>query len=66
MGPAWWRPAWVSVAGVLAVGAVDHVFRVELHLDGDAVETKLGVEQVGGLLQHGLSVSAFLCGKTTW
>ncbi|KAG7234676.1 hypothetical protein INR49_004139 [Caranx melampygus] len=27
-------------------GAVAHVLRVELHLDGDAVETKLGVEQV--------------------
>lgn len=34
----------LSVSGVLAVGAVAHVFRVELYLDGDAVETKLGVE----------------------
>lgn len=49
-----------SVTGVLTVGAVAHVVRVELHLDGDAVETKLGVEQIGGLLQHKLSVGA-LC-----
>lgn len=49
-----------SVTGVLAVGAVAHVLGVELHLDGDAVETELGVEQVGGLLQHGLRVGAFL------
>lgn len=53
-------PVSVSVAGVLAVGAVAHVFRVELHLDGDAVEPKLGVEQIGGLLQHRLSVSTLL------
>lgn len=49
-----------SVSGVLAVGAVAHVFRVELHLDGDAVETKLGVQQLGGLLQYRLSVGALL------
>lgn len=49
-----------SVTGVLTVGAVAHVVREELHLDGDAVETKLGVEQIGGLLQHKLSVGA-LC-----
>lgn len=41
-----------SVTGVLAAGAVAHVFGVELHLDGDAVETELGVEQLGGLLQN--------------
>ncbi|KAG7219094.1 hypothetical protein INR49_004152 [Caranx melampygus] len=50
----------VSFTGVLAVGAVAHVLRVELHLDGDAVETKLGVEQVCGLLQHRLRVGSFL------
>lgn len=49
-----------SVTRVLAVRAVAHVFGVELHLDGDAVETELGVEQVGGLLQHRLRVSALL------
>lgn len=59
LGPVLSGP--VSVTGVLAVGAVVHVFRVELHLDGDAVETKLGVEQVCGLLQHRLSVSTLLC-----
>lgn len=53
-------PVPVSVSGVLAVGAVAHVLRVELHLDGDAVETELGVEQLGGLLQYGLSVGALL------
>lgn len=53
-------PESVSVTGVLAVGAVAHVFRVELHLDGDAVETELGVEQISGLLQHRLSVSTLL------
>lgn len=49
-----------SVTGVLAVGAVAHVFGVELHLDGDAVETKLCVEQIGGLLQHRLSICTLL------
>lgn len=53
-------PEPVSVAGVLAAGAALHVLGVELHLDGDAVETKLGVEQLGGLLQDCLSVSALL------
>lgn len=53
-------PVPASVSGVLAVGAVAHVFRVELHLDGDAVETELGVEQLGGLLQYRLSVGALL------
>lgn len=53
-------PVPVSVSGVLAVGAVAHVFRVELHLDGDAVETEFGVEQLGGLLQYRLSVGALL------
>lgn len=51
----------VSVTGILAVGAVAHVLRVELHLDGDAVETKLGVEQISGFLQHRLSISTLLC-----
>lgn len=54
-------PVSVSVTGVLAVGAVAHVFRVELHLDGDAVETELGVEQIGGFLQHRLSVGSLVC-----
>lgn len=57
------RPAGVrrrSVAGVLAVGAVAHVLGVELHLDGDAVEAKLGVQQVRGLLQDGLGVRLLL------
>lgn len=40
-----------------------HVLRVELHLDGDAVEAKLGVEQISGLLQHRLCISPLLwCG----
>lgn len=60
-------PVPLSVSGVLAVGAVAHVFRVELHLDGDAVETELGVEQLSGLLQYRLSVSALLwCEKRPW
>lgn len=59
-------PVPVSVSGVLAVGAVAHVFRVELHLDGDAVETELGVQQLSGLLQYRLSVGALLwCEKKT-
>lgn len=49
-----------SVTGVLALGAVAHVFRVQLHLDGDAVEAELGVQQVGGVPQHQLSVGALL------
>ena len=53
-------PVPVSVTGVLAVGAVAHVFRVELHLDGGAVETELGVEQISGLLQHRLGVGSLL------
>lgn len=53
-------PVSVSVTGVLAVGAMAHVFRVVLYLDGDAVETELGVEKISGLLQHRLSVSTFL------
>lgn len=53
-------PVSVSVTGVLAVGAVAHVFRVVLYLDGDAVETELGVEKISGLLQHRLGVSTLL------
>lgn len=45
-------PEPASVTGVLAAGAVAHVFRVELHLDGDALEAELCVEQLGGLLQN--------------
>lgn len=60
LAPVLSGPASVSVTGVLAVGAVAHVFRVELYLDGDAVEAELGVEQIGGLLQHGLSVGTLL------
>lgn len=53
----------VSVTGFLAVGAAAHVIRVELHLDGDAAEAELGLEQVSGLLQHRLSIGALLwCG----
>lgn len=52
-----------SLAGVFALGAVPHVLRVELHLDGDAVEPKFGVEQISGFLQQRLGVGAILwCG----
>lgn len=52
-----------SLTGVFALGAVAHVLRVELHLDGDAVEPKFGVEQIGGFLQHRLGIGALLwCG----
>lgn len=39
-----------------------HVLRVELHLDGDAVEPKFGVEQISGFLQHRLGTGAILWG----
>lgn len=42
-----------------------HVLGVELHLDGDAVEAELGVQQVCGLVQHGLSVCSLFCSQTT-
>lgn len=60
LGPVLSVPVSASVTGVLAVGAVAHVFRVELYLDGDAVETKLGVEQISGLPQHRLSICTLL------
>lgn len=52
-----------SLTGVFALAAVPHVLRVELHLDGDAVEPKFGVEQIGSFLQHPLGIGALLwCG----
>lgn len=52
-----------SLTGLSALAAVPHVLRVELHLDGDAVEAKLGVEQISGVLQHRLCISPLLwCG----
>lgn len=52
-----------SLTGVFALDAVAHVFRVELHLDGDAVELKFGVEKISGFLQHRLDIGALLwCG----
>lgn len=52
-----------SLTGVSALAALPHVLRVELHLDGHAVEPKLGVEPIGGFLQHRLGVGAVLwCG----
>lgn len=49
-----------SLAGVFALAAVPHVLGVELHLDGDAVEPKFGVEQIGSFLQHHLGIGALL------
>lgn len=52
-----------SLTGVFALAAVPHVLRVELHLDGDAVEPKFGVEQISSFLQHPLGIGALLwCG----